>query len=158
MKTSSTKPTVTTKFHIEVPTHTYGSPAAVYKIWFGQKYLIWKGKSLLQSCQFIAEGIERYIRLQKKDESDYLFHVCRHIKATRCQMGKVEVIDSEFLKGSSTVINGYKMLVVEQDELDKCSEDPMCLNNNEQAYIPSWVSDGDQNKFLTYYSKQHESN
>lgn len=148
MKTSTFKPTVTKKFHIEVPTNTYESVPSVFKIYFGSHYLIWKGKSLLQSCQIVAEGIERYLRMLKNDEADYLYHVCNHIKKTRCIKATVEVLENEFMKGESTVINTYKMLMAEQKYLDKAKNDPLCLNNNEQAYISKWMPPKEVEKFL----------
>lgn len=148
MKTSTSKPTITKKYPIEVPTQTYESVASVFKIWFGKHYLIWKGKSLLQSCQFIAENIERYIRMQKSDETDYLYHVCNHIKKTRCIKATVEVLENEFTKGGSTTVNAYKLLVAEQKYLNKAKKDPLCLNNNEQAYISKWMPQKDVDKFL----------
>lgn len=149
MKTSNNKPTITTKYPIEVPTQTYGSVASVFKIWFGKHYLIWKGKSLLQSCQFIAENIERYGRLQKNDDTDYLYHVCNHIKKTRCIKATVEVLENEFTKGDGTTVNAYKLLMAEQKYLDRAKKDPLCLNNNEQAYISKWMLQSDVDKFLS---------
>lgn len=142
MKTSSSKPTVTTKWPIEVPTHQYESVPTLFKVHFGKKYLIWKGKSLLQSCQFLAEGIERYIRLLKNDDTDYLYHVCNHIKRTRCISATVEVIDNSFMRNirGAESVNGYAMLVAEQKMLDRASKDPDCLNNNEAAYVPQWIT------------------
>ena len=154
MKTSSSRPTVTKKFHIEVPTHTYQSGPSIFKIYFGEHYLIWKGKSMLQACQMTAEGIERYIRLLKNDETDYLYHVCNHIKRTRCIKATVEVLENEFMKGESTVINVYKMLMAEQKYLDKAKKDPMCLNNNAQAYISQWMPQKDVDRFLSH--QKHE--
>lgn len=152
MKTSASKPTVTDKWHIHVPTHQYMSVPTVYKVYFGKKYLIWKGKSLLQSCQYLAEGIERYIRKQKSDDTDYLYHVCNHIKRTRCIMATVEVIDNSFLrtiKGAES-INGYAMLVSEQRLLDKHSKDPDCLNNNAEAYVSNWIKEAHKEKFAEF--------
>lgn len=149
MKTKTNKPTITKKFHIEVPTHNYMSVPTVFNVWFGKYYLIWKGKSLLQSCEFLAEGIERYIRLGKKDETDYLYHICNHIKRTRCIKATVEVIDNTFKKEDSDGINGFKMLKLEQELLDK-AKDGYCLNNNAQAYVPQWVNKAHVERFTKY--------
>lgn len=148
MKTSPKNPTITKKWPIEVPTNTYESVASVFKIWFGKHYLIWKGKSLLQSCQFVAENIERYIRLQKNNREDYLYFVCAHIVKTRCIKAHVEVLENEFTKGDSGTINVYKLLMSEQKYLDKAKNDLLCLNNNEQAYISNWMPKKDVDKFL----------
>ena len=152
MKTFTQKPTITKKFHIEVPTHTYFSVPSVFKVFFGKKYLIWKGKSLLQSCEMLSESIERYIRLQRNIDTDYLYHVCNHIKRTRCIAATVTVIDNEFIrtiKGTES-INGYAMLVAEQKLLDRASKDPDCLNNNIEAYVPNWITAAHKEKFEDY--------
>jgi len=156
MKTSSSKPTVTSKWHIEVPTHQYESLPSIFKVWFGKKYLIWKGKSLLQSCEFLAEGIERFMRLKKTDDTDYLYHVCKHIVRTRCIRATVEVIDNSFIKkkGDSESINGYGMLVMEQRLLDKAKNDADCLNNNAEAYVPNWIKKDHILKFEEFIKKR----
>jgi hypothetical protein len=156
MKTSTTKPTVTKKWPIEVPTQTYESVASVFRIDFGKHYLLWKGKSLLQACQFIAENIERNIRLQKDDPTDYLYHVVKHIKKTRCIGATAKVIENEFTKGDTTTVNCYKLLMAEQKYLDAAIGDPLCLNNNEQAYIAKWMPQKDVDKFLIHYAATDE--
>lgn len=157
MKTSASLPTLTTKFHIEVPTHQFESIPTVFKVYFGKKYLIWKGKSLLQSCQFLAEGIERFIRLQKTNDTDYLYHVCKHIVKTRCIKATVKVLDNTFLRtrNESTSIDGYRMLVEEQKLLDKAKNDLNCLNNNLEAYVSNWISPAHKDKFEAYLKKKH---
>jgi len=156
MKTKASEPTVTTKYHIVVPTHQFESIPTLFKVYFGKKYLIWKGKSLLQSCQFLAEGIERFIRLQKTDDTDYLYHVCNHIKKTRCIQATVEVIDNSFMRtrNGSESINGYAMLVEEQKLLDRAKNDLLCLNNNLEAYVPNWVTVAHKDKFAEYLKKK----
>lgn len=155
MKTKTNAPTVTSKYHIEVPTHTYDSGPTVFKLWFGKHYLIWKGKSMLQACQFIAENIERYIRLQKNIDTDYLYHVCNHVKKTRCQKATVEVLGQDFTRrGASEAIDGYKMLKMEQELLYKAAKDPFCLNNNDMAYVSNWIAQKDVDKFNEYISSK----
>lgn len=151
MKTKTNAPTVTKKYHIEVPTHTYDSDPSIFKVWFGKHYLIWKGKSLLQSCQFLAENIERYIRLQKNIDTDYLYHVCNHVKRTRCMQATVEVLGQDFIRrGTEEAIDGFKMLKMEQDLLNKAKNDTLCLNNNLIAYVSGWITKKDQEKFSEY--------
>lgn len=114
--------------------------------------MIWKGKSLLQSCQFLAEGIERYRRLHKNDDTDYLYHICNHIKNARVTMATVDVLDNSFIKTFKEIesINGYAMLVEEQKLLDKSANDPLCLNNNAEAYVPTWMKAAHKEKFEQY--------
>lgn len=153
MKTKINEPTITTKFHIEVPTHQYASVPTVFKVWFGKYYLIWKGKSLLQSCEFLAEGIERYIRLKKNIDTDYLYHICNHIKRTRCIKATVEVIANDFQKEGGEAVNGFKMLKLEQELLNK-AKDGYCLNNNSEAYMPGWINKAHAERFFKYLATQ----
>lgn len=158
MKTSTRVPTITTKWPIEVPTHKYLSVPSIFKVWFGKKYLIWKGKSLLQASQFLAENIERNIRLQRdNDPTDQLYHVIKHIKKTRCISATVEVLENEFHRADSQSINSLKLLKAEQMQLDAAIKDPDCLNNNTQAYVPQWVPAADAQKFLEYYEATDEA-
>lgn len=158
MKTSASIPTVTKKWPIEVPTHQYESIPTLFKIWFGKKFLIWKGKSLLQSCENLAEGIERYRRLMKNDETDYLYHVCAYIKSARVVYATVEVIDNSFIKTirDSESINGYALLVAEQKLLDKHRNDANCLNNNLEAYVPlgPWIKAAHKERFTIFLSNR----
>lgn len=142
MNTKRNEPTITPKYHIEVPTHTHMSPPAVYKVWFGKSYFIWKGKSLLQSATFLAEGIERYLRKAQPDTKNYLHKLCMHIKKTRCIKAHVEVIDSEFTKpGTQESIDVYRMLKVEQGLLKEGQNEPKCLNSVFKAFPPKWMND-----------------
>lgn len=100
----------------------------------------------MQSCEFLAEGIERYIRLKKNDDTDYLYYVCRHIVKTRCIKASIEVIANDFQKEDSEAINGLQMLKLEQELLDK-AKDEYCLNNNSEAYIPGWINKAHVEKF-----------
>jgi len=152
------EPSITPKFPIEVPTHTYGSPACVYKIWFGKKYLIWKGKSLMQSAIIMADSIERYIRLKKNEPESWLCKICDHIKKEKITSARIEVVDNDFIKeGTKTQLDVYRMLKLEQALLDESERSRTCLNNNEQAYVPSWMSEryyDDTQKFLRNWQKK----
>jgi len=152
MNTSKTENRITPKFPIEVPTASHLSTAAVYKVWFGKKYFIWKGKALLQSANQLAEGIERFIRTKNKDQTSWLYKICEHIKKTKCEKAKIEVIDDDFIRpGTVASLDIYRMLRVEQDLLHEAGNSERCLNNNEQAYIPKWMEENhpsETEKFL----------
>lgn len=141
-------------FPIEYPMTDSGSPS-VFKVYFGKSYLIWKGKSLSQSCDLIAKSIAAKMRQTVPVvESDWMYHVYSHIKRTRCLHGRVEVVDNDFLKASTGGIDAMSMLKMEQRLLDQSKKDPLCLNNNVQAYVPesnSYISDAIKAKFLTWY-------
>ncbi len=160
MKTSTSKPTITRKFPIEVPTHTYGSPIAVYKVWFGKAYFIWKGLSLLQSATNLAEGVERYIRLDKNEDTNHLFLVCNYVKKHKVKSATIEVIETDFVKKNTLAgIDCLSILKCEQRLLDEATGDDLCLNNNEQAYISQWMQKDhvrDVMKFQAIWEKRNK--
>lgn len=144
MKVSATKPTVTKKYHIEVPTHKYFSTPCVYRVWFGKRYIIWKGKSLLQSVQQMAEVLERALRLGWSDNTNYFYHVWTYIKKARITKGNVERLHDDFTD------DPMAMLQMEQQYLDKAYNDPDCLNNNAIAYVPGWMGPAVEKEFNTW--------
>jgi hypothetical protein len=154
MKTSSSQPSVTSKWKIIVPTNTYDSVPTLYKVWFGKKYFIWKSKSLLQGCEMLSVMIDRWQRKGGIPDTDYLYYVVKYIKNARVLQATIEVVANEFYKrGSDTAIDGFKLLKAEQELLNKASNDELCLNNNEIAYTPKWISSSDIAKFEKYLSK-----
>lgn len=161
MKLPTSTSTVTKKYHIEVPTHQHQSTApAVYKVWFGKHYFIWKGKGLLQSASQLAESIERYLRLQKNEPESWIYHVCNHVAKTRCIRATIEVVQSGFVKkGTKGAIDCLSMLREEQRLLDAAGDDKYCLNNNTQAYVSKWMeldAVSDVQKFLTEWEKSRQ--
>lgn len=148
-------------FSIIVPTHKHGAVPTVYKVFFGkQKYLIWKGKSLLQSCEILAKsisaGISKINRGIPIEDTDYLYHVLKHIKSARVTHADVEVIFNEFMD-EFDAIDGLAVLKAEQRLLDEADGDPLCLNNNEQAYVPVnniWITEPMKNRFLKWYKER----
>lgn len=158
MAYSQSGASITPKFPIEVPTNVYGSPACVYKVWFGKKYFVWKGKSLMQSAIILADSIERYIRLKKKDPSSWLCKLCDHIKKEKITTAHIEVMDTEFIQeGTKSTLDVYRMLQLEQALLNEAGNSKKCLNNNEQAYIPAWMEEkyyDDTQRFLRNWNRK----
>lgn len=134
MKTSAVTPKITDKWPIEVPTHKYYSNLAVYKIWFGQRFLIWKGKSFLQSAESIATLLERALRLGV-DSTNFLYHVAAYVKRARVIRATIEIVDIADFDDKDWM----KYLQKEQQLLTAYKNDPDCLNNNFIAYVPEWM-------------------
>jgi hypothetical protein len=147
-------------YSIIVPTDSHPSVPTVYKVYFGKKYLIWKGKSLLQSCELMAKSISANLSKVGRGDvippTDYLVHVIRHIKSTRCLSATVEVVENDYLDEFDS-IDGLRLLKKEQSLIDAADGDPLCLNNNEQAYIPLnsiWIKEDTKQKFLNWYPRR----
>ena len=166
-KQKRTNPTDTKQFgfSIIVPTDKYGAVPTVYKVYFGKtnpKYLIWKGKSLLQSCEILAKsisaGISKINRGIPIPETDYLYHVLKYIKSQRCTSATVDVEASDFIDEFGDV-DGLKVLKFEQRLLDEADGDPLCLNNNEQSYVPVnnvWITQATRDQFLRWYQNRRK--
>lgn len=143
-------------FALQVPPNE-PSTASVYKVYFGKKYFIWKGKALWQSCDLLGKSISAALsKYEGVEETNYLYHVINHIKKTRCLFGKVEIIANDFVNEFGEV-DGLACLKEEQRCLDAATGDYLCLNNNEQAYIPAnatWIKEDEKIKFLKWYKNR----
>lgn len=144
-------------FPIQIPPNE-PSVACVYKVFFGKKYLIWKGKALWQSCELLGKSISAALsKYEAIEDTNYLYHVIAHIKKTRCLFGRVEVIANDFTDAYGS-IDGLSCLKQEQISLDEAEGNYLCLNNNVQAYIPqnsTWITDIDKQRFLTWFKRKH---
>lgn len=156
------KPTSTKQFGFEliIPAKQHLGLPTVYKIVFGTKYFIWKGKSLQQSCEIMAKSISAGLSKINKgvplEDTNYLYYVLKHIKSSRCTSGKVDVLYNDFYDEFGA-IDGLKVLKCEQLELDAADGDLLNLNNNEQSYIPDnniWITQPMKNKFLKWYKER----
>lgn len=116
----------------------------------------------MQSCDLIAKSISANLSKMNKglkiEETNYLYHVMKHIKATRCQSAYV---DEDSLINDFTddmgAIDTLAILKKEQNMLDFADGDELCLNNNEQAYVPvntAWISEETKEQFLKWYAKR----
>ena len=64
------------------------------------------------------------------------------------------MLECEFIKkDTDTVIDVYKLLKAEQKYLDKAKKDPLCLNNNEEAYTSQWMDPQAVGRFLKSLTK-----
>lgn len=108
-------------YHMQLP--------CVYRLSYGGKYVIVKGKTLAGSLFFIQKGYGWFDVVEKKDSALY-GHFYTHIKETTAGRFRVRVL----LKTANT----YALLKREQNELDKGRYDQNCLNNNTEGYIPQY--------------------
>lgn len=126
----------------------YASAACVYKMYFGKKYFIWKGKALKQSVDNCAKEIDRSLRLGCKD-NDIFEWVVEWIKKARVQMMEVEVVLADN--------NPLELLKTEYTLLQAGEGDLLCLNLSFEPYLPSWISQADQAAFQKWTQAQKRS-
>ena len=149
-----------TGFTIEYPDNAGSGKPTLFKVYFGRKYFIWKGKSFFQSLETLSESIARTIRKGNLDETDYMYHVAAHIIKNGIMNGlcKADDIYSDFSTPSKE-LDGYKLLIAEQEMLDESIRSSLNLNNNVQAYVPTnnnYLTVADKEKFLRWYEKTHK--
>jgi hypothetical protein len=89
-----------------------------------------------------------------------MYHVVAHILKNGMQQGvcKHEDIFNDFSTPTRDV-DGYKMLIVEQEMIDEAINSSLCLNNNVQAYVPdnsNYITQAQKEKFLRWYEKTHK--
>jgi hypothetical protein len=122
--------------------------ACVYRLWYGDKYVIVKGKNLAGSVFLIQKGLAYFIagggkaseqsaagvkgegHKEGQGKNTFYFQFYTHVKTNPSLNWQVEVIiESD---------NGYQLLKGEQIELAAAIADKRCLNSNVEAYIPKF--------------------
>lgn len=118
--------------------------SCVYKLWYGNKYLIVKGKTLSGSVYLIEKGYAAFIAAgggtghqeggSGQNEWDgvnsYYFKFYRYMHKNPNLDARIEVL----LESN----NAYELLKTEQIQLQNCIRDKNCLNSNLNAYIPKY--------------------
>lgn len=118
----------------------YTDQPTVYKLIFGKKYYIWKGKNLRHSVETICKDIGRFVT--NGCNSDHLLKkVIDHVAKNRVMFCKVTVL---LQTDNLTELIDFENLILKQSE-----NDPDCLNVKFDAHIPKWILDpghGDKSK------------
>ena len=151
---------MTKGFRIHYPDKSgYGKPT-LFKVYFGRKYLIWKGKSFYQSIEILGQSIRSCMNKGNTDDTNFMYHVVSHIMKNKIDHG--ECFEKDLYSDFSTPtkeLNGFKLLVAEQEMIDEAISHSLCLNNNVQAYVPdntAYLSKADKERFLAWYYKTHK--
>ena len=142
---------ITPKYHIEVPTDKYYSNPCVFKVTFGKKYLIWKGKSMIQSVKNMAIIIERMFRTGVVDETSPFYNALLYIKRARVLKGYVDIIEMDERKNTDWL----SLLKTEQGYLDLAKNDTNNINNNFIAYVPNHLGEQIKKDFTEWYDSTH---
>lgn len=125
----------------------YGTGPCVYRLAYGDHFVIVKAKDHQKSVEGIQKALNQFMRqseLQRQPTNLY-FHFFSHIEKKKRSDGifTVEIL----MEGD----NQYELLKKEQEELDDNVKNTHCLNNNITAYIPQynettglygWISKG----------------
>lgn len=128
----------------------------VFRLYCNEKYVVVKGKSLCGSLSMVNDALDNF---SKKDRSEWpTDHLYYHfIGYILDQTEEVEYSASLLAMSRSA----YELLKVEQMQLWENSEDPDCLNNCFDAYIPTyneekgmygWINRGVYANFMKWKS------
>jgi hypothetical protein len=124
----------------------------VYKLFWGEVYVIVKCKTFVRSRTIIEQSLNAYTSRGKRD---LLYHrFFDYIKTHPFYSFRVKVL----LKSDSP----YQLLIKEQEELDKAKPDLNCFNNSFEAYVPkgiqgsrkAWINRGHYLNFMIWKKKR----
>jgi hypothetical protein len=101
----------------------------VYRLSYGGKYVIVKGKTLTGSLFFIQKGYGWFNEKMAKSDVLYL-HFYRYVRDNPGKKFRVRVL--------TKTKNPYYLLKREQQELDKGRYDSNMLNNRMESYMPAY--------------------
>lgn len=104
---------------------------AVLKLWIGDKFFIYKCKSIYQTVDALNSSFERKCRSGCLD-TDLFSGAVRHAVMNNIHEGKIEVILKTPIKA--------ELIAFEKKLLEKSFGKPDCLNISSQQYIPKWLS------------------
>jgi hypothetical protein len=125
----------------------YENTSSVFKCWFGKKFFIWKGKSLLQAVNVISIELDQRIRLGLKP-NDPFEKVVKHILKSRVTYFEVEaVVQTD---------NPAELLIAEYDLLKQNMANPDCLNVEWFPIIPKWIQESAKDEFRAYVDKVNQ--
>jgi hypothetical protein len=111
-------------------------PECVFRLYCNEKYVVIKGKSLLGSLKSVNTALENF---SKKDRADWpIDHLYYHFIGYILDQTEEVEYSASLLAMTS---NPYDLLKVEQMQLWENANDPNCLNNSFDAYIPSYRED-----------------
>ncbi len=141
-------------YEIHIPANIEG---CVYKLWYANRYVIVKCKTIVRSVQNIKSGLDYFFKGTPKGRKDDDFF---HEFFTHVQLHPFENFEIEMIFASN---NPYELLKTEQAELFKAKYDPQCLNQSFDAYIPkftqvngkkSWINRGYYLNFMIWKKKR----
>lgn len=133
-----------------------GIEGCVYKLWYANRYIIIKCKTLWRSAQNISSGLDYFLKGTPKGrkEEDYFHEFFCHVQMNPFQEFKIELLLSSN--------NPYQLLKAEHLALQKAKNDPQCLNQSFEVYIPkftqvngkgSWINRGYYLNFMIWKKK-----
>lgn len=114
---------------IIIPDNLLEVKGCVFKLYYGEKYIISMGRSLAWPIKTIQADIDRYSENMDsaKSKERLYWKFCRYVKLAKEREYRIEVLfESE---------NPYQLLQRCQIELDNSKDDTNCLNTFFEPYL-----------------------
>jgi hypothetical protein len=113
----------------------YTDQPAVYRLHFGGKFFVFKGKSFIKSVEQNLTDIWK-LRWNQQQKVDHLFYpIVMYIKSARPQLCRVELITQTDDPHELVQSERNMLALASRDEPDKL------LNTNLDPIIPKWLSE-----------------
>lgn len=147
--------------NIVIPPELVDIQGCVFKLYFGEYYIVLMGKSLFRQVETVRNDINRYFKDTSKGQSvkNLYYHFYKHIYSIRSGKFHFELI----LESDKP----YQLLKCCQQELDRGFEDTYCLNTCYEPYINKdlqkpikdrkfiwWINRGQYLNFKRWQSKR----
>lgn len=105
----------------------------LFKLSFGGKYLIIKGRSLAGALVMFVNDFNSFDPGSTRAKNHFYTHMYNHILSADSGRFRVKIISSAEEEDSF-----YELLKNEQKALDAARYDPNCMNNQMEAYLPKY--------------------
>lgn len=121
----------------------------VFRIWAGEKYFIWKGKSFPDAAYYISETIDRTLRKPECKGSEIVSLLVKEIEDNRHLFVEVEAVHY--------ASSPFDLLFTEYSMLQDAKGDPNCLNKQFLPHLPKWIPEVDINAYQSKIINKHKS-
>lgn len=116
-----------------------GNVKAVFRLQFGKKkYFIGKARGYHSGLEFISAEIDRRIRLGITPDH-MLYKVVQYVKK-----GHVSYYEADIILADPDPV---KLMVAEHKALKEAKDDPECLNNSFEVYVPQWITQAEVEEY-----------
>ena len=142
---------------MQVPKIEYiaNTEGCVYKLFWGEIYVIIKCKTFARSKTIIEQSLDRFLNRGGKD-------ILYHRFFTYIKMHPFYSFRVKILLNSD---NPYQLLIKEQEWLDKAKDDHNCFNISFDAYVPhgiqgkrkAWINRGHYLNFMIWKKRRFKN-
>jgi hypothetical protein len=122
------------ELRFDIKSVPFGVGRCVYKLYYGTRYIIWKGETLIESLSLLQKGYAYHVAYGQSEADDkqnkFFIQFYKYIQSHPDLDFRLEILLASQ--------NAYELLKREQMELIACWTDKKCLNNNQESYLPKF--------------------